>query len=242
MIKLKRIPLEGVSNLRDLGGYATQGGSTRWHTCYRCDLPLCTKEGWNTLYDVYGVRCIIDLRSSAETKYQTYTYEHPDMALLHHPLIKEDIDLKNMSGAEVFQRSMADSYLLMVETNPEGVVAILEDIAKYLQKGAVIYHCTAGKDRTGIITFFLYSLVGVASADIMADYQVSSTYNYYGNGSTNNLLKDLQKENTTWMHSQPENLGSLFAYFMEHDMESWLMEHGMKQESINQIKKMMIVK
>lgn len=242
MKKLKRIPFEGMSNLRDLGGYAAGDGMTRWHTFYRCDLPLCDKAGWNTLYDVYGIRCVIDLRSSAEVNYQTYEYQHPNMNILHRPLIKEDVDIKHMSSNEMFRRSMAESYLMMVEVNPEGVVQILEDIAENLQKGAILYHCTAGKDRTGIISFFLYTLAGVSCADIMADYQVSSTYNLYGNDSTNHLLKDLHEQKTDWMHSQPENLGALIDYFMEHDIETWLIEHGMKQESIKQIKKMMIVK
>lgn len=234
MKNLKRIKLDGCNNLRDLGGYEGVLGSTRWHTCYRCDLPLLNKEGWDYLYENCNLRCVIDLRSSAEQEMQTYDNQNSNINYIHIPLIKEEA---RQDGMKAFAQSMAESYLQIILHAPENVVSVLTQIATTLQQdGAVLYHCTAGKDRTGIISFILLRLCGVENSDIMADYQVSSTYNFYGNSSSNELLKAMANTQSEWMHSNPEALGNLISYFAEHDIEDFLLEHGMRQEDIKIIK------
>ncbi|MCB6602772.1 tyrosine-protein phosphatase, partial [Erysipelatoclostridium ramosum] len=64
---------------------------------------------------------------------------------------------------------------------PEAVCAALRHIKATRQTGhAVLFHCTAGKDRTGILAALLLKLCGVCNEDILADYQISATYNAAG--------------------------------------------------------------
>lgn len=234
----RRWSIAGCQNLRDLGGYETKDKRiTRWNTCFRCDLPLCDKEGWNTLYEELGVRTIIDLRSNAERAYQDYAYNEERIHVLCLPLLKEEHFkyVRKNEYKEKFEQSISEKYLDIVLSNPEGIVQILMEIHKAFTKGAVLFHCTAGKDRTGILSFFLLWLAQVESVDIMADYQVSSTYTLYGNISTNTLLKELQKYDTSWMHAQPEALGALIDYFSKYDMKEFLVQYGMTNKEIEEI-------
>lgn len=237
----KRIKVTGMNNLRDLGGYEGTGGMVAWQKLYRSDLPLCNEDGWKQLMQKQHLATIIDLRSTAEKQMQDY--QTPDGIKKYHiPLIKEmeHMELNKEAGKEFFMRSMGEQYLNMVLGNPEGVVSILTTVTQGLKKGSVLFHCTAGKDRTGIISFFLYELLGVDRADILADYQVSSTYNLYANPVENTLLKELSKTETQWMHSQPENLGALMAYFEKEDMEHFLIQHGMEAALLDDFKQQMI--
>lgn len=239
----KRIKIAGMSNLRDLGGYEVAQGVIAWQKLYRSDLPLCKEDGWKQLIEEQHLATIIDLRSTAEKQMQDYQVPK-EIEGYHIPLIKEmeHMELNKEAGKEFFMRSMGEQYLNMVLGNPEGVVSVLTMIVKGLKKGSVLYHCTAGKDRTGIISFFLYRLLGVDCADILADYQVSSTYNLYANQVENTLLKELSKTETQWMHSQPENLGALMEYFEREDMEQFLIQHGMKAELLDDFRHHMIEK
>lgn len=236
----KRIRVSGMSNLRDLGGYETKEGIVAWKKLYRGDLPLCSEADWQKLQEEHNIRHIIDLRSTAEKTTQDYL-PPKSINVTHFPLIKEIEHAKmREEGKAFFLKSMAEQYLNIVLSNPEGLVEILTTIIKGLQTGSVLYHCTAGKDRTGIVTFFLYHLLGVDASDILADYQVSSTYNLYGNNVGNTLLKELSQSETKWMHSQPENLGCLMEYFEEHDMEAFLLQHGMDKELLKALQSMCI--
>lgn len=240
-VNKRRYAISGCQNLRDLGGYETKDKRiTRWNTCFRCDLPLCDKEGWNRLYEELGIRTIIDLRSSSERAYQDYVYHEERMYVRFLPLLKEEYpnyvgNMRKNEYRQKYEQSMSENYLDIVLSNPEGIVQILMEIHQALIKGAVLFHCTAGKDRTGILSFFLLWLAQVDSVDIMADYQVSSTYALYGNISTNTLLKELQKYDTSWMHALPEALGVLIDYFSRYDMKEFLIQYGMPNKAIQEI-------
>lgn len=235
----KRILINGCQNLRDLGGYVTQKDTiTRWNTIYRGDMILCDEEGWKYLYERLSIRCVIDLRSTAEQQFQPYLYQHKNIQYFSVPLLKEEpyVDADNENDSKhMFHTSIAKNYLDIVFANPYAIVQVFMILEQNINNGAVIFHCTAGKDRTGIIAFFLLWLLQVPVADIMADYQVSSTYAYYGNNSTNILIKELQEYDTSWMHAQPEALGMLIDYFTKHDMKAFLIHMGMPQVRINSL-------
>lgn len=239
----RRIPLAGCRNLRDLGGYVTrQQVCTKWNILYRSDLPLCEEKEWNYLYEELHVRCVIDLRSQAEQAFQPYLHKQEGIDYISIPLLQESFSYQHHEEAAglSLKESIARNYVDIVLSYPEGITAVLIAVARNLPKGAVLFHCTSGKDRTGIVAFFLLWLVQTMPEDIMADYQISSTYLYYGNSSIDTLVKELQSYDTSWMHTQPEALGALLAYFTAHDMEAFLQEHGMEKAYISYLKEYLI--
>lgn len=237
MKNYRRLPLKGAGNCRDLGGYPCEGGITRFHRLYRSDsLHLLTGQDWNLLEEA-GVRTILDLRSDSERSFQPDQAEANGFHFVAVPLQSQDIDLKNLKALaadEAFLKSMTEGYLDMVKGNPEQVAKALNALADGLREGAVLFHCTAGKDRTGILSALVLSFCGVADPDIVADYQVTATY----------LLQSKNKkfppEALPFLSSGPEKMEHLLEGFHRIGVEELLYDSGLKKESVCLIREAMI--
>jgi protein-tyrosine phosphatase len=158
-------------NVRDLGGYpATGGGFVSFHAIVRSD-NLCrlTAEGQAAL-TAYGVQTIIDLRSPNELALGPHPFagrgpQPPDY--LNLPLIDETD--RGLSVAIAAAASTSEAYCLLLTHCRAQIASILRGVA-VARPGAVLIHCHAGRDRTGLIAALLLAHVGV-SADIVAgDY------------------------------------------------------------------------
>lgn len=185
MRKLRRLPLHHACNVRDLGGYAIDDHAmTKWHQLYRSDsLEHLDDHDWNYLVKL-NVKWIIDLRSKSEIEQMPYDCERYGIHHVMLPFMKEDKSPKELldnEGRKQFLDSMKLQYEIMIdEIHPE-IVEAMNIIANALRHHeAVLFHCTAGKDRTGMLAALLLSLCGVDLYDIIADYQVSATYNTTG--------------------------------------------------------------
>jgi protein-tyrosine phosphatase len=112
----------------------------------------------------YGVTTVLDLRSEGETFNRPSPFAAGDApAYLNRELI-DDKNMNNIGDAQdMFQR-----YLFIVNTRPVAFRGVFEAIAG--AEGTVLFHCFAGKDRTGIVAAMLLSLAGVDDRDIAADY------------------------------------------------------------------------
>lgn len=241
MKEYKRLPFEGLKNCRDLGGYACDDGKMiRYHVLYRAEAPTDLSERDWEMMRAAGVRTIIDLRSVSEQKLAPY--DVPDWAeRISYPLQQNDIpvvssemmDRERMKAAAVhaFGKSLADGYTKMIEDAPERMVFLLNTIEKALDRGAVLYHCTAGKDRTGVLSAILYLLCGVEGADIVADYQVSAVYQ-----KENPLFELVPEEMKSFLRSDPETMKFFLKEAYEKDYISLLKENGLTMEIIQSIR------
>ena len=246
MKNLKRIPMEHLYNLRDLGGYACEGGKTvRYHRLYRCEGPdRLTAEEWRFLTEELGIRTVIDLRSDGERAYASYTAP-AEVAQIGYSLQNVEVpgkdprdltpeELKEMAS-QGFGKSLADGYMNMLEKGPERVAHVLTLVAEGLRKGAVLYHCTAGKDRTGVLSALIYLLCGVADVDIIADYQVSATCL-----SASPMFQDIPEGMKDLMGSAPDNMVRFLANYHQKDYLSLLKQHGLTEETISAIRSAMM--
>jgi len=163
------IPLDGCLNFRDLGGYPTADGRVvRWRRVFRSDaLHLLSPSDISRLLDDLRVRDVIDLRSSAELRSegQGPLAEH-DVRLHHVPLF--DGEVREEDRERAAQISLADRYVFLTEVAGERIARVVTTIAG-ADAGAV-FHCAAGKDRTGVISAILLCLLGVPDEVIVADY------------------------------------------------------------------------
>lgn len=158
---------EGCSNVRDLGGYHAAGKETREGRLVRADnLAKLTPAGRQALLD-YGVRTIIDLRLPAELEVHAPPFrDHPDVQ--YRSLSFIDPAVEEPQGVE----DIADDYLSMLDRFGERVACVLRAIAD-APEGAVLFHCHAGKDRTGVIAALLLRLAGVGLEEIGEDYALT---------------------------------------------------------------------
>lgn len=166
-----RLPLDGAFNTRELGGYPTaNGGHTQYHRFLRSDgLSLLTPRDERFLYD-YGVRAVIDLRDPSEVSQDRDQEIGPDVMFANIPLLSFNIADASQALKDVGTEStsMVELYRGILE-NYEGIRSCMRFIAE-APEGCVLFHCAAGKDRTGVLAMILLSLAGVSKWDIVANY------------------------------------------------------------------------
>lgn len=169
----RHIPLAGTYNLRDLGGYATPAGTTVWRRVLRADgLHRMGPEGAAGLAAL-GVRTVIDLRRDHELAAQPNPVrEHPGIAYLNVSLFDRlDVVEAHAPEGEEAGNVLLGLYCQTLAQRGAEIREILETIAA--AEGVVLFHCTAGKDRTGVIAALLLALAGVGREDIVADYALT---------------------------------------------------------------------
>ena len=167
----RRIELEGCYNFRDLGGYPTADGrSVRWRQLFRSDaLHHLTQRDVTRLTDEFGIGHVVDLRSSKELRAEGRGLLSSATPRFHHlPLFDGDIPEGKARSAAL---SLADRYVLMAESAKQGIARVVTTLAE--SYAPAVYHCAAGKDRTGVVSAVLLSVLGVREEIIIADYAAS---------------------------------------------------------------------
>lgn len=238
---VKRIRLEHAFNIRDLGGLETADGSViRWNRLYRGDcLAFLSPDEWKKLEDC-GIVSIIDLRSKSETLLMKDQVPET-MQYYHCPLQKEEIDFEKAaeSASKAFTKSLADGYQKMLYDSPELIAGAVKTVVQCLNKGGVLFHCTAGKDRTGVLSAVLLTLLGADREDIIAEYQVSFTYNQRGVNKAAMELPDYQSM-LPMLGSDAAHMEQLLHLFEELHLTSYLTEHGLPDSEITNLKDLVL--
>src|SRR5262249_27652041 len=167
--KSRLIDLEGCLNFRDLGGYpAADGRTVRWRRGFRSDaLHLLTRRDVGRIRDELGVRDVIDLRSSAEVRSEGQGPLVEHAVRFHHvPLF--DAEVRSEDRERAAQITLADRYMFLAELAGDRIARVVGLLAD--ADAPAVYHCAAGKDRTGVISALLLGLLGVPDDVIVADY------------------------------------------------------------------------
>lgn len=167
----RRIPVPGTLNFRDAGGYPVDGGGvTGWRRLLRSDGLHRLDPGAVGMLGALGLRTVLDLRTSFETQLAPSPLD--DLAghgarTMHVSLIGDDLTELPSELGEVYdyvvgQRGAAIAAAIRSLARPGGLPGLV--------------HCTAGKDRTGIVIAFALAAVGVPDQVVAADYALSSLY------------------------------------------------------------------
>ncbi len=172
----RNLGFAGPTNFRDLGGYVGAGGArTRWGRVFRSD-ALALEDQDLDLFTGLGIRTVFDLRGDSEretapSRLPAGAYAVESIALISEGSPPPAVDALLADG----ESFLADIYLHMLETSAPGVGYILTGLADGSRLPAV-FHCTAGKDRTGIVAALLLTVLGVTDEDILDDYELTSRY------------------------------------------------------------------
>ncbi len=170
------IRLAGTHNVRDLGGYAAMDGSeTRWRSILRGDgLHLLNENDMGVLIDE-GLRTVIDLRGARELEIEPNPFaSHSIIQYRNIPLFGALSPIDAVRGPNGASFDMAARYRDAIDQCRGPIAEVLTAIAE-ADDGVVLFHCSAGKDRTGIIAALLLSLVGVDDDTIIADYALTAS-------------------------------------------------------------------
>jgi len=167
----RHIAIEGAHNVRDLGGYVTARGTTiPLRRFLRADCLHRLGPGGTDRLVEEGLRCVIDLRTKSEVaKAPSLFFAVRDVEYVNLPLF-DDLSPSALANARVRDtHPLVPFYIAALDTRGAAVRKILTHIAR-VQEGAVLFNCTAGKDRTGIIAALLLGLAEVSDDDIIGDY------------------------------------------------------------------------
>jgi len=178
--------LEGVHNARELGGYRTVDGRTVRHGVLirTAQLSDATEADWKKLLEDYQLSLAIDLRTSVESN------RHPDPKIpgvdvvalsplgVNLPLIFSRLEKnEDMTPEEL------DDYRMRVVYEQLGsskhARRVYQKIIRLLLEAdgkTVLWHCTEGKDRTGIVAVLILSLLGVDRETCIQDYLLTNDY------------------------------------------------------------------
>lgn len=161
------LALDGTVNTRDIGGLTTSSGQTvRRGVVFRSDgLRELSARDLDLLVDRIGVRAIYDLRSPIEVSLDGIgpIESRADVGVRERPLIGRTTDNANLHTYTELD------YRRMFAEGADNVAAVIAELAEPGGTPAII-HCTAGKDRTGIVVAVLLELLGVPRSSIYADY------------------------------------------------------------------------
>lgn len=168
MMSRRHLKLAGTYNFRDVGGYPTHtGGSTRWRTLFRCDSPHRLSEPDRASLIQGGLRTAIDLRQAEELAEAPNVFAaSAQVSYRHLPLLND-----TSSMPEVLP-TLVEIYRSILDERGDQVGAVLAAMAAPGGLPAVV-NCTAGKDRTGLISALVLGLAGVPEETIVADYALS---------------------------------------------------------------------
>ncbi|TQM85206.1 protein-tyrosine phosphatase [Saccharothrix saharensis] len=200
------LDIDGLFNFRDLGGYRTEDGrSVAWGRLYRSDgLHRLTGRG-AAAFLALGAATVLDLRTAAELSERTWE-PPPDWPgrLLHVPLLRRVPDWSALPSEESARPDFAvDHYREIAVEGASGLRAAVEALAAPDALPAV-FHCAAGKDRTGVLAAFVLRLLGVPAEDVADDYALSETATARWQASVTAGGEDDTR--THWSHVPPSML------------------------------------
>jgi len=171
----REVVLEGCVNFRDLGGYRTADGHRiRWRRVFRADgLNKLSPDDRVILIEL-GLGTVIDLRTRDEAE-QRGSFPVDDIPVRYYGLPLTDVlptaqELPDWKEASY----VASHYFDMVVRAGAVLTAAIEALA---DDGALpaVMHCSAGKDRTGVLSAVLLAFLGVPDETIIADYSLSAS-------------------------------------------------------------------
>lgn len=166
----RSVALDGVHNFRDLGGYPALGGTIRWGLVYRADgLGRLTADDVATLRQ-RGLGAVIDLRTDTElTERGRYPVDQHDVAFHHLPVLDQTWQAADVPVVDNAHDFLIWAYHDMLRAGSDKIARALILIADPAMT-PVVFHCAAGKDRTGLVAAMLLSVLGVPDDYIAADY------------------------------------------------------------------------
>lgn len=168
----RHIEFERLRNFRDLGGYrAGDGRTVAYGVLYRADsLGKLTGSDWDRFLAL-GIRTVIDLRYPWEIEAssrvpETERFTYANLSIEHRPYDQAEID----PDVDPW-RYLADRFAEVAEDGVEEIGQAIELIAE--GPGPAVFHCTSGKDRTGLLAALILTLLGVSDEQIVADFALT---------------------------------------------------------------------
>jgi protein-tyrosine phosphatase len=224
----RELSWDGCVNVRDLGGL----GQVRPGAVVRMEAPRrLTEAGWAAAW-AYGVRTVVDLRDPGEREADRaprptgITTVHVPLDPVGTPFYEHWTKIDNLASPLYFPALLAE--------HPQPVITAMRAIAT-AAPGCVVFHCAAGKDRTGLLALVLLTLAGATPDEIIADYlmtydRMKQRYDEIGARDQLTAVSELlASHNTTIEASLTSTIASL-------TMPGFLLENGLSSAELTALR------
>ena len=231
------IALEGCYNFRDLGGYEARGGRrVRRGLLFRSDgLQQLTGPDVAHIRDALGVRSVVDLRSDAEIEADGIgALAAPPIERTHIPIF----DSERREGQPELPADLGELYFAMLRFARRRIARVLEHLAA--TEAPTVFHCAAGKDRTGVVGAIILGLLGVDDRTIIDDYAFTArnldriVARLRASQGYRHVLTQLPAET---LHAEPGTMAGFLERTREHygSMHDYAMAVGVAKSSIERL-------
>ena len=181
-VQARLLPLEGGRNFRDLGGYrTTDGKQVKWGKLYRSGVLTGLTDSDYTYLANRNIEAIVDFRSTSERKEEPTYWRtgEPQVYSWDYDLDVDMTEFTEMLGdpefsVEKFDAMMTEMYPGLAESQKPHYRAMFSELVD--DDKPVLFHCSAGKDRTGVAAALILTALGVDRETVIADYELSEQY------------------------------------------------------------------
>lgn len=240
-ISQRLVPLAGAHNFRDLGGYtASDGYVTSWGRLFRSDgVHLLTAADMDSLRSI-GISTVLDLRTAGEVEMTGRGPLGEEPARYHHLPVVPQGGGESAGAPAPAGDDLAERYLWYLESGRAALVEAMRLLARPANL-PLVFHCTAGKDRTGVLAALILDVLGVSRDLIVSDYLVTAE-------RMGLILGRLRADSaiSARMATMPPSVFSVEASTMERFLDrlyrdfggarSWALDAGMPREELEAMK------
>lgn len=190
-VSIRHLPLQGTPNFRDLGGYETTDGRfVKWGLIYRSGVLTYLTPSDDTYLSQMGIRVVCDFRTAKENEAAPEKWiPGSDVQHLSLPIGGDNQNKDATAGMDQLLRTNPSPDQLrasMTKTYSNFAFSAAPQYAHLFRQLEhdhlpLLYHCTAGKDRTGVFSAFLLLTLGVPEKTVLEDYALTNKYLLHGN-------------------------------------------------------------
>jgi protein-tyrosine phosphatase len=239
--------LTNVFNFRDLGGLPTADGRrVRTGVVFRADgLHRLDDADVEALAPV-GLRTVVDLRTDVERREHGICPTGLGAAVLHHPVIAELWPAEGADEAHPVDY-LVERYLEMtVDLGAAAIAAVLRLTGSGADQLPLAFHCSAGKDRTGVTAAVLLAALGVPDDEITEDYHrtagAMASFVEWLRAAHPEAVDAMADQPAVFLSCPPEAMGSFLVELRRRhgSVEGYVRSIGLSDDEVDGLRRRLI--
>lgn len=243
----RELPIEGLPNVRDLGGIPLSGGGVvQCGRVLRSASPqLLTTRGAEQLHR-YGVRIVVDLRSPTEAASEGHGpmeeyYADNRVRRVSVPLLSDAQRKTDPVGTVEALDDPAAHYINYLASAEQFVTIARVVLEAAAAGGAALFHCALGKDRTGVSAAIILDAVGAEHHDVVDDYAITADHVptiVRRLAHAPSYQRDFAVPDWSGLAPQPSGIAGMLRWLHEHfdGAGNFLLHGGLRDDELVQLR------